>query len=75
MARTTGYTCTAGVRLLADGMFTRKGICPPEFVGEDPLCTDFVLAHLAARGVQLKKTVEPVEIVVSTSKSLGSPLG
>jgi lysine 6-dehydrogenase len=75
MARTTGYTCTAGVRLLADGMFTRKGICPPEFVGEDPLYTDFVLAHLAARGVQLKKTVEPVEIVVSTSKSLGSPLG
>ena len=64
MARTTGYTCTAGVHLLADGMFKRKGICPPEYVGEEPICTEFVLAHLAARGVAFKTTVEPVEIVV-----------
>ena len=64
MARTTGYTCTAGVHLLADGMFKRKGICPPEYVGADPLCTEFVLAHLAAHGVAFKTTVEPVEIVV-----------
>ena len=74
MARTTGYTCTAGVHLLADEMFTRKGICPPEFVGEDPLCTEFVLAHLANRGVEFKTTVEPVDIVVSTYQGLGQPL-
>lgn len=74
MARTTGYTCTAGVHLLADGMFTRKGICPPEFVGEDPLCTEFVLTHLAARGVVFKTTIEPVEMVVSTPQGLRMPL-
>ena len=74
MARTTGYTCTAGVHLLADGMFTRKGVCPPEFVGEDPLCTEFVLAYLAARGVELKTTVESVEMIVSTPQGLGTPL-
>ena len=35
MARTTGYTCTAAVNLVLDGKFTRKGISPPEFLGED----------------------------------------
>jgi saccharopine dehydrogenase-like NADP-dependent oxidoreductase len=58
MARTTSYTCTAGVHLIAEGMFTRKGICPPEYVGEDPLCTEFVLDHLAARNVTFQKRVE-----------------
>ena len=64
MARTTGYTCTAGVHLLADGMFTRKGICPPEYVGEDPICMEFVMAHLAAHGVTFKKTVETMDLPV-----------
>ena len=73
MARTTGYTCTAGVHLLADGMFTRQGICPPEFVGEDTMCTEFVLAHLAAHGVRFKTTIEPVEIVVSAVDTTATP--
>jgi saccharopine dehydrogenase-like NADP-dependent oxidoreductase len=51
MARTTGYTCTAVVRLLAQGGFTRKGISPPEFVGQVPGAWDFVRADLAKRGV------------------------
>ena len=33
MARTTGYTCTAMVRMLAKGLYTEPGITPPEFVG------------------------------------------
>jgi saccharopine dehydrogenase-like NADP-dependent oxidoreductase len=61
MARTTGYTCTAGVHLLAKGMFERKGICPPEYIGEDAACSDFVLAHLAARGVVFSKSVEAID--------------
>lgn len=65
MARTTGYTCTAGVHLLADGMFTRQGICPPEYVGQDRICTEFVIAHLAAHGVVFKTTVETVDRPVS----------
>ncbi|HEX7554805.1 MAG TPA: saccharopine dehydrogenase C-terminal domain-containing protein, partial [Geothrix sp.] len=51
MARTTGYTCTATVRLLAKGGFTRKGISPPEFVGQVPGAWDFIRADLAKRGV------------------------
>ena len=61
MARTTSYSCTAGVQLLANGMFTREGICPPEYIGEDPLCTDFVVDHLAARNVIFQKRVERLD--------------
>ncbi len=57
MARTTGYTGTAGVRLVAEGKFRRPGINPPEFVGEDGACLDFVLRHLAERHVVYRKTV------------------
>ena len=57
MARTTGYTGTAGVRLLAEGKFKRPGVNPPEFVGEVPECLEFVLAHLAERDIRYEKTV------------------
>ena len=57
MARTTGYTGTAGVRLLAEGKFKRPGVNPPEFVGEDAACLEFVLAHLAERNIHYVKTV------------------
>ncbi len=60
MARTTGYTCTAGVRMVAGGLFARKGISPPELVGREPGCYDFVMAHLAARGIVFAETVEPI---------------
>ena len=51
MARTTGYTCTATVRLVAAGLFTRKGIAPPEFVGREEGCWDFIRKDLARHGV------------------------
>jgi saccharopine dehydrogenase-like NADP-dependent oxidoreductase len=51
MARTTGYTCTAAVRLLAQGGYRRKGISPPEFVGQEPGAWDFIREELAKRGV------------------------
>jgi saccharopine dehydrogenase-like NADP-dependent oxidoreductase len=51
MARTTGYTCTAAVRLLASGKYRRPGISPPEFVGREPGCWEFVRGELAMRGV------------------------
>ena len=51
MARTTGYTCTAMVRLVAKGGYTRKGISPPEFVGQAPGAWDFIREDLAKRGV------------------------
>lgn len=51
MARTTGYTCTAAVNLVLQGKFSRRGICPPEYLGEDQQCLDFVLNYLKQRGV------------------------
>jgi lysine 6-dehydrogenase len=51
MARTTGYTCTAAVNLVAEGKFSRKGICPPEFLGEDGDNFSFISNYLKERGV------------------------
>ena len=56
MARTTGYTCTAAVNLIAKGMFTEKGVFPPELVGKDGACFDFVMGYLAERNVNWRKT-------------------
>ncbi len=55
MARTTGYTCTATVRLVAKGGYTRKGISPPEFVGQEPGAWDFIREDLAKRGVVFRE--------------------
>lgn len=51
MARTTGYTCTAAVNLLIKGLFNEKGVFPPELVGKDKACFDFVIEYLKERGV------------------------
>ena len=51
MSRTTGYTCTAAVNLLVNGLFTEKGVFPPELVGKYKACFDFVITYLAERGV------------------------
>lgn len=55
MARTTGYTCTAVANLVLSGDFARKGISPPEFVGEDEKCFEKVLNYLKERNVINKK--------------------
>jgi lysine 6-dehydrogenase len=57
MARTTGYTATSAVRLVAAGLYDRKGISPPEHVGRDAQAYGFILRHLAERGVVFKETV------------------
>jgi len=51
MARTTGYTCTAAVNLLAEGRFTRKGVCPPEYLGEDENNFGYIVRYLEERDV------------------------
>jgi len=54
MARTTGYTCTAAVNLVLDGKYTRKGISPPEYLGEDEGNFTFIVDYLKDRGVIYK---------------------
>jgi saccharopine dehydrogenase-like NADP-dependent oxidoreductase len=56
MARTTGYTCTAAVNLIGKKLFNKKGVFPPELVGSDKRCFDFVLNYLAQRKVIWKKS-------------------
>jgi saccharopine dehydrogenase-like NADP-dependent oxidoreductase len=55
MARTTGYTCTAAVHLITEKLFTEKGVFPPELVGKDKKCFDFVMKYLKEREVNWKK--------------------
>ena len=56
MARTTGYTATAVAHLVAGGNYTKKGISPPEYVGESEENFMFVLKYLADRGVDYRVT-------------------
>lgn len=51
MARTTGYTCTAAVHLVLEGKFNRKGISPPEFLGEEEGNFNFIVNYLKERNV------------------------
>jgi len=57
MARTTGYTCTAAAHLIVEGKFSRKGICPPEYLGEDVNNFSFIVNYLKDRGVNYHATV------------------
>jgi saccharopine dehydrogenase-like NADP-dependent oxidoreductase len=61
MARTTGYTCAAAARLVADGLWTEPGVAPGEFIGRDLGCFEFVLGHLADRNVSLFQSVESLD--------------
>ncbi|MBX2965583.1 MAG: saccharopine dehydrogenase NADP-binding domain-containing protein [Cyclobacteriaceae bacterium] len=56
MARTTGYTCTAAAQLVAGEKFNRKGICPPEYLGEEEEHFQFILKHLKDRNVHYSIT-------------------
>jgi saccharopine dehydrogenase-like NADP-dependent oxidoreductase len=51
MSRTTGFACTGFVKLIDEKLFTKKGIFPPELVGNDAECFEAVMRHLEARNV------------------------
>lgn len=61
MARTTGYTCTITARQVLNGLFTRKGICPPEFIGGTDGCYQDLMNELEKRKIQLTQTVIELE--------------
>jgi saccharopine dehydrogenase-like NADP-dependent oxidoreductase len=56
MARTTGYTATAVLRLLASGGYQGTGVVPPEKLGEDETSFRFLIDQLAQRGVVLQRS-------------------
>ncbi len=51
MARTTGYTCTAVADLILLEKYNRKGISPPEYIGEVGNNFEYVKEYLEARGI------------------------
>ena len=55
MSRTTGYTATATINMMAAGLFREKGVFPPELVGKHKACFDFVMSYLLKRKVNWKK--------------------
>jgi saccharopine dehydrogenase-like NADP-dependent oxidoreductase len=56
MGRTTGYTATAALNMLIQNLFTAKGVFPPELVGKDEHCFNFILQYLKERNVIYIKT-------------------
>lgn len=60
MARTTGYMCTATVRLIAAGWYDAPGFVSPEVVGRVDGCFDFLRERLAERGVVFSESWDQV---------------
>jgi lysine 6-dehydrogenase len=56
MARTTGFTCCAAARHLLDNNYNRKGICPPEYLGEDENFFNFILSYLSQKKIKINHT-------------------
>ena len=56
MARTTGYTATAAASLFLDGLFSEKGVFPPELVGKHKACFDYFLSYLEERDIHYVKS-------------------
>ena len=55
MARTTGYTATAAVNMLAEGLFKERGVFPPELVGKHENCFNYFISYLKERNIIYKK--------------------
>jgi lysine 6-dehydrogenase len=60
MARTTGYTATVALRMIADGIYTHKGLSVPEYLGKHQECVNYLLKGLKERGVIYKEKIEEI---------------
>ena len=56
MSRTTGYTATAVANLVLNGKVKKKGILPPEYIGQEPGAFEFILKYLKDRNVVYRMT-------------------
>lgn len=58
MARTTGYTATVALRLLAAGLYKEAGVSAPEALAVSKANVDFMLNGLKERGVIYKHSIK-----------------
>lgn len=56
MARTTGYTATAAANLFLEGLFSEKGVFPPELVGKHEECFNYIIKYLEQRNIHYIKS-------------------
>ncbi len=56
MARTTGYTATATTNMFLAGLFSEKGVFPPELIGKHAICYTFILDYLKQRNIHYIKS-------------------
>lgn len=51
MARTTGYSATAAANMFLDGLFSEKGVFPPELIGKHEVCFNYIMKYLEERNI------------------------
>ena len=61
MARTTGYTATMMLRLIAQGLYQKPGVFPPEIIGENESLVNLILQGLREKGIILEQRKEVVK--------------
>jgi len=60
MARTTGFTGTAAADMILNNVFNEKGMFPPELVGKNPECFEYILEYLKDRDINYVKSEKPL---------------
>ena len=55
MARTTGYTATAAANLFLEGLFTEKGVFPPELIGKHEVVFNYFMNYRKERNIHYVK--------------------
>jgi len=46
--------------MFLNGLFTHKGVFPPELIGHDEACFNFIFNYLSERNVHYKKTISGI---------------
>ncbi len=54
MARTTGFVATANAELILQSKFTDKGVFPPELIGNNEKCFNYILKYQEKRNITYK---------------------
>ena len=58
MARTTGYSATMAIRLIASGLYREIGVAAPELIGQSEDCVQFILDGLKERGIVIDQDIQ-----------------
>ncbi|TFG41210.1 MAG: saccharopine dehydrogenase [Bacteroidia bacterium] len=62
MARTTGFTATGTAEMIINKVLTEKGVFPPEMVGKNRVCFEYIINYLKARNIQFKVTERNISL-------------